>query len=339
MEPPSSLLDDYVSVGISLILILFSYALLKGSEFSYFSFSAKESEELGTQQDKKSKRVFKHLSNPDSIAGTILLFETVLQVTVLFLISELYSIFFSPTEYLIFWAVSILVTTSLALRYCGNIFSGYLAKNERHTRFSRLFSRSFSVLLLLALPFNRILAAFTRVLSETRKERDAQSMEEYTEVVDITDFEEVEEKMLLKKIAGLNTTSVSQIMKPRVEIVSLDIEMTSQEVIKKAIESGFSRLPVYEGSPDNIKGFLYIKDLVGYLREKKRDFNWHKHIREAYFVPGSKKINDLLEEFRQKKMHLALVADEYGGTDGIVTLEDILEEIIGEISDETDTNE
>jgi CBS domain containing-hemolysin-like protein len=326
-------------VGISLILILFSYALLKGSELAYFSFSAKDSEELGALQDKKSKRVSKHLADPDNIAGTMLLFETMHQIAVLFLISELFFIFFSPSEYLFFWAIVILFSTSVVLRYTGNIFSGYLTENNRHIRFSLRFSKCFSVLLFLAQPFNMILSAFTKVLSETREERDAQSMEEYTEVIDATDSEEVEEKKLLKKIAGLNTTSVSQIMKPRVEIVSLDMEMNSQEVIEKAIESGFSRLPVYVGSPDNVKGFLYIKDLVGYLREKTTDFNWHKHIREAYFVPGSKKINDLLEEFRQKKMHLALVADEYGGTDGLVTLEDILEEIVGEISDETDTNE
>ena len=339
MEPPSSLLDDYVSVGISLILILFSYALLKGSELAYFSFSAKDSDELGALQDKKSKRVYKHLSNPDSIAGTILLFETLFQIAILFLITELSFLIFSPSDYLFFMAIAILVTTAVVLRYTGNIFSGYLSANNNYIRFSLILSGPFSFLIFLAGPFNRILSAFTEVLSETREERDAQSMEEYTEVVDSTDSEEVEEKKLLKKIAGLNTTSVSQIMKPRVEIVSLDMEMNSQEVIEKAIESGFSRLPVYEGSPDNVKGFLYIKDLVGYLREKTKDFNWHKHIREAYFVPGSKKINDLLEEFRQKKMHLALVADEYGGTDGLVTLEDILEEIVGEISDETDTNE
>jgi len=325
-------------MGISLILILFSYALLKGCDLSYFSFSAKDSDELGTLLDKQSKRVSKHLADPDNIAGTILLFETILQIAALFLISELFFIIFSPSEYLSFWAIVILFTTSVVLRYSGNIF-GYLTENNRHIRFSLRLSKFFSVLLFLAQPFNMILSAFTKVLSETREERDAQSMEEYTEVIDATDSEEVEEKKLLKKIAGLNTTSVSQIMKPRVEIVSLDMEMNSQEVIEKAIESGFSRLPVYEGSPDNVKGFLYIKDLVGYLREKTTVFDWHKHIREAYFVPGSKKINDLLEEFRQKKMHLALVADEYGGTDGLVTLEDILEEIVGEISDETDTNE
>jgi len=328
LEPPSSLLDDYVSVGISLILILFSYALLKGSEYSFFS-----------SQDKKSKTTVKHLSDPDAIAGTILLFETILQIALISLISELYIIIFSPSDYLLLWAIAILFSTSVMLRYTGNVFSRYLSENDRYIRFAQMSGRSFSFLLFLARPFNRILSAFIEVFGETREERDAQSMEEYTEVIDITDSEEVEEKKLLKKIVGLNTTSVSQIMKPRVEIVSLDMEMTSREVIEKAIESGFSRLPVYDGSPDNVIGFLYIKDLVGYLRGKATDFNWHKHIREAYFVPGSKKINDLLEEFRQKKMHLALVADEYGGTDGIVTLDDILEEIVGEISDETDTNE
>ncbi|MEN6618476.1 MAG: CBS domain-containing protein [Rikenellaceae bacterium] len=326
-------------MGITLIFILFSYALLKGSEFSYFSISSKDSEELKAKDDKRSKRVSKHILNPDYIAGTILLSETLLQISVLFLIIELFNRIFTPASYLFLVDFAILLIASFLLKYSGNFLLNSLSTDKRYIEFTLKMSAVFSFLLFLSKPFNMILSHFTDVLSETREERDAQSMEEYTEVVDSTDSEEAEEKRLLKKIVGLNNTSVFQIMKPRVEIVSLDMEMTSQEVVHKAIESGFSRLPVYENGPDNVKGFLYIKDLVGHLRGNITEYDWHKHIREAYFVPGSKKINDLLEEFRQKKMHFALVVDEYGGTDGIVTLEDILEEIVGEISDETDTIE
>lgn len=336
MEPPSSLLDDYVSLGITLILILFSYALLKGCELSYFSVLPKDSEGLKTSSDKRSLRVLRQLSNPDHISGTFLLWETLLQVSAAVLIFELSHRLFAHSGYLFLIAVSIFLVTSILLKYSGNLFSDYISNRNRHIMTALTLSGLLSVLLFIAKPFNNVLSSFSEAFSETREERDAQSMEEYTEVVDVTDSEEVEEKRLLKKIAGLTNTSVFQIMKPRVEIVSLDMDMTSQEVVNRAIECGFSRLPVYENGPDNVKGFLYIKDLIGYLRENIADYDWHKHIREAYFVPGSKKIDDLLEDFRQKKMHLALVADEYGGTDGMVTLEDILEEIVGEISDETD---
>ena len=144
---------------------------------------------------------------------------------------------------------------------------------------------------------------------------------------------------MLKGIVKLPTISVEKIMKPRVDVVAIDIDSTNEDVIKIARECGFSRLPVYQEDLDDIKGFLYIKDMLPYIAGMADDFSWKDHIRDAYFVPESKKINDLLEEFRNKKMHLAVVVDEYGGTDGIVTLEDILEEIVGEIVDESDFEE
>ena len=148
-----------------------------------------------------------------------------------------------------------------------------------------------------------------------------------------------DEKKSLKGIVKLPTISVEKIMKPRVDVVAIDIDSTNEEVIRIANECGFSRLPVYQEDLDDIRGFLYIKDMLPYIVDRSKEFNWKDHIREAYFVPESKKINDLLEEFRNKKMHLAVVVDEYGGTDGIVTLEDILEEIVGEIVDESDFEE
>ncbi len=339
MEPPSSILDDYFSLGITLILILFSYALIKGIEFALFSFSSKEAEYLKQKGTKNSKRVLNHLSNPEIISWTFFQISVLLQISLLFIVVELFNKIIYRESNLLVFSLSVLIASLLLLKYSGRFLINPLSKDERSLNFALFTSSLISFLMFLAKPFNMMLSRFTHILSESREERDAQSIEEYTDVVDVTDKEEIEEKKLLKGIVGLTNTSVFQIMKPRVEIVSLNFEMTSAEVVNKAIEYGFSRLPVYESSRDNIKGFLYIKDLVGYLKDNTMDFDWHKHIREAYFVPGSKKIGDLLEEFRQKKIHLALVVDEYGGTDGIVTLEDILEEIVGEISDETDKNE
>jgi CBS domain containing-hemolysin-like protein len=179
----------------------------------------------------------------------------------------------------------------------------------------------------------------TSKISDNLESKGEVTLEELSEAVDIATPSTSQEKKILKGIVKLPTTSVEKIMKPRVDVVAIDIDATNEDVIKLANECGFSRLPVYQEDLDDIKGFLYIKDMLPYLVDKSGEFNWKDHIREAYYVPESKKINDLLEEFRQKKMHLAVVVDEYGGTDGIVTLEDILEEIVGEIVDESDFKE
>jgi CBS domain containing-hemolysin-like protein len=184
-----------------------------------------------------------------------------------------------------------------------------MAIKGREAKFFHTTSFFTLVLSALAMPYNRLLNSFTLRLEERMEERN---------------------------IVSLSNKSVYDIMIPRVEVEALNTGMSTAQVMDIAIKCGYSRLPVYDSDMDNIKGFLYIKDLVNYLKEKRSDYDWKQHIREAYFVPGNKKINDLLEEFREKKIHLALVVDEYGGTDGIVTLEDVLEEIIGEITDESD---
>ena len=184
-----------------------------------------------------------------------------------------------------------------------------------------------------------MMSKFTSRLSENMGGKGDVTLEELSEAVDIATPSTSQEKKMLKGIVKLPTISVEKIMKPRVDVVAIDIESTNEEVIKIARECGFSRLPVYQEDLDDIKGFLYIKDMLPYIAGVADDFSWKDHIRDAYFVPESKKINDLLEEFRNKKMHLAVVVDEYGGTDGIVTLEDILEEIVGEIVDESDFEE
>lgn len=211
-----------------------------------------------------------------------------------------------------------------------------LSITSREERFLRIFSGVAAVLLAVSKPVNKLFISYSTIIDERRESKEAKAIEDITDIDEHSDAGEVEEKRLLKSIAGLSNTSVSSIMKPRVEVVALETGMSSEDVLIKTVECGYSRLPVYEGSLDNIKGFLYVKDLIGYIKDGVRDFMWHKHIRKAYFVPGTKKIDDLLEEFRQKKIHLAMVVDEYGGTDGIVTLEDVLEEIVGEIWDETD---
>jgi CBS domain containing-hemolysin-like protein len=322
LEPPSSIIDDYFSQEITLIFALLVYALIVALDLSYRQHRVSQAN-LNENQSRGAKRVARMLSSPAEFEGTLLQFSLLLKVGTIFLITQIFN---QPIA-----AAAISVT----LFFIVNASLSYIVNGREQTIFGRLSLFAYT-LCKLGAPFNIILSRFNMVLDESREQREAQSIEDITDLDNISDASQVEEKRLLKSIADLSTTSVSEIMRPRVEVAALSTSMSSSEILNKAIECGYSRLPVYEKSLDSVRGFLYVKDLVGYIKDGIEDFDWHKLIREAYFVPGSKKINDLLEEFRQKKIHLALVVDEYGGTDGIVTLEDVLEEIVGEISDESD---
>ena len=229
---------------------------------------------------------------------------------------------------------TILVTFILVL--FGEVMPKIIA-NHIPVKFAKFMCRPLVFVSPVTKPFSWLMSKFTNKFSNIHNKADV-TLTDLAEAVDIATPTASEEKKILTGIVKLPTTNVRKIMKPRVDVVALDIEMNNSEVIRIATECGYSRLPVYKEDLDDIKGFLYIKDVLPFLMDKT-SFNWKNHIREAYFVPESKKINDLLEEFRSKKMHLAVVVDEYGGTDGIVTLEDILEEIIGEILDEGDVED
>ena len=165
------------------------------------------------------------------------------------------------------------------------------------------------------------------------------SADELSQALEITDVAADEEKEMLEGILKFGDKTVEEIMTPRVDITDIDVDSTFDEVMEIVISSGYSRLPVYEETQDNIKGVLYSRDLLPYIGKNVEDFEWQILIREPYFVPESRMIDDLLEDFRKLKIHLAIVVDEYGGTQGIVTLEDVLEEIVGDINDEYDEEE
>jgi hypothetical protein len=191
-------------------------------------------------------------------------------------------------------------------------------------------------------PLSAMLVSMTSLIDKRVEQKGYDvSVDELTHAIDITSDKNTpeDEKKILKGIARFGHIDVKQIMKPRMDVVGFEKEMTLQEIIPSIIENRYSRIPVYEETFDTVLGVLYIKDLLPYLDQQEENFDWLKLLRPAYFVPESKKINDLLQEFQEMKMHLAIVVDEYGGSSGIVTLEDILEEIVGEINDEFDDDE
>ncbi len=329
MEPPSSITAELIVLSCSILGLITCSALISGSESAFFSLTPGQRDTLKQEGDAKGERVLWLLSNPDYLLGTILQANNVVNILIVLLSTMLLGRLFdfSASPVMEFLINTILVTFFL------------LIATHYPVQFAKMMAMPISALLPVARPFNKFMTNFTTKISEHFEQKGEVTLEELSEAVDIATPTASQEKKMLKSIVKLPTISVEKIMKPRVDVVAIDIDSTNEDVIRVANECGFSRLPVYQEDLDDIKGFLYIKDMLPYIAGRSSGFNWKDHIREAYFVPESKKINDLLEEFRSKKMHLAVVVDEYGGTDGIVTLEDILEEIVGEIVDESDFEE
>ncbi|MDD3272560.1 MAG: CNNM domain-containing protein [Bacteroidales bacterium] len=302
---------------MALGLILFLYVILKAGEIYLLTISRTESDHLSKKEGSAAESLRALLSRPDFLFGTIF------QLSALFVVSA--SILSMTIFYRAGFFAALIITISFI------IISGHILPEVLSSRIGLKMALAAGVMVRMAKwltqPVNMILSSFAKSVENSREERDVKSVEEFEE-----------DRGMLLNIVKLSETTVRDIMTPRVTVEALESQLSWADVKTRAVECGFSRLPVYEGTIDNVTGFLYIKDMVGFIG-RENSFDWTKHIRKAYFVPGTKRINDLLEEFRQKKIHLAVVADEYGGMEGIVTLEDILEEIVGEISDETDIKE
>ena len=338
MEPPSSVTVELLVLSFSILGLITCSALISGSEAAFFSLTPGQKDALKQEGDTKGERVLRLLSNPDYLLGTILQANNVVNILIVLLSTMLlgYLFDFSGSPILEFFVSTISVTFFLVM--FGEILPKIIATHYP-VQFAKMMAKPLSVLFPVTKPFSKVMMSLTNKISERFEQKGDVTLEELSEAVDIAAANAGDEKKMLKGIVKLPTIRVEKIMKPRVDVVAIDIDSTNEEVLRIANECGFSRLPVYQEDLDDIKGFLYIKDMIPYILGKQPDFNWKNYIREIYFVPESKKINDLLEEFRSKKMHIAVVVDEYGGTDGIVTLEDILEEIMGEIVDESDFEE
>jgi gliding motility-associated protein GldE len=233
--------------------------------------------------------------------------------------------------------IQVIVITFLLLLF-GEIIPKVYA-NRFAPRFASRMAFPLLVLDRVFHPLILLLVRSTRLVNR-RLARKGQniSMDDLSEALDLTIDVVEDEKEMLEGIVRFSNLEVSEIMKPRTDVTAVDIQTDLKTLISVIIDSGFSRIPVYEDTSDNLKGILYVKDLLPHINKQDK-FNWEKLIREPFFVPETKKINDLLKEFQEKKIHLAIVVDEYGGTEGIVTLEDILEEVVGEITDESDEAE
>jgi gliding motility-associated protein GldE len=335
IQTPSDL-SLYVSI-IVLILLLLVSALISGSETSFFSLSGMQLEEIDQMDDRKSQRIIELLKKPKQLLATILIANNFVNVAIVILSAFITGMIFhfQNSPILGFTVEVVLVTFILLL--LGEITPKVYA-NQYNIQFALKVANPIYYIHQSLKPLSKILAFSTSIVDRriTKKGHDI-SKSELDKAIELTtgDSTTEDEKNMLKGIVKFADMETSEIMKARVDVSAIDIEDSYDVIIKDVIQSGFSRVPVYEESLDDIKGILYVKDLLPHLNTSE-EFQWQKLIRPAFFVPENKKVNELLQEFRQKKIHLAIVVDEYGGTSGIITLEDILEEIVGEINDEFD---
>lgn len=322
---------------IVLIVLLFLSALASGSETAYFSLSANQFKDPKFKKHKVDSIIQSFLEIPNRLLATILIINNFINVSIVilsaYLTTQLFNFKFYPV---LSFIIQVLVITFLIL-FFGEIMPKVYAAQHALV-FGRFMARPMKFLLKLLYPLSSILVKSTSFIDEKLAIKKTKiSRSELSEAIDIAADEDIQERerKILQGIVKFGDIDVTEIMKSRTEVIAIEFEMQLSEIYALILKSGFSRVPVFRESIDNIVGMLYIKDLLPYL-DKNDDFEWYKLIRPAFFVPENKKINDLLKEFQNKKIHFAIVVDEYGGTSGIVTLEDVIEEIVGEINDEFD---
>lgn len=332
-------IDLITSIELIVVLFLLVFSgLISGSEIAYFSLLPKDLEEEQNTKSAALSRVKKLLYDQKRLLATILVANNLINVGLILLttlvINQLIN-FSSLPEYVSF-GIQVIGITFIILLFGEVIPKIYATKNALFL--SKFMSFPLSFLSFILYPLSYVLMTFSSVIDKHIKQRGLDvTVEDLSHALDLTsDIEEDnDEHKILKGIIKFGETSVKQIMTARVDVVALDKNLPYSTVLETILDSGYSRIPVFEESFDTIVGVIYIKDLLAHIEEKE-NFEWTKLLRTPFFVPENKKLDDLLSEFQEKKMHLAIVVDEYGGTSGIVSLEDILEEIVGEISDEFD---
>ena len=340
-----AIIDNMSIVGILiLLLLLICSALISGTEVAFFSLSQTDLLKI-SEESKEDNPVVKLLKTPRKLLATILITNNFINILIVLLFYSLD--FFSGFEYsidLYFFSVSlrffleIILVTFLILLF-GEVLPKVYA-SRRALQFCNYMSKPIQVLNVILVPLSYPLINLTKVIEKRLGSKNSNfSVEILSQALELTSEGATtkDEQKILEGIVTFGNTETVQIMKPRIDIFALSDDEPYQEVLSKILKHGYSRNPVYKDSIDNIIGVLYSKDLLGHLN--KKDFKWQKILREPFFVPENKKLDDLLGEFRERKNHLAIVVDEYGGTSGLVTLEDVIEEIVGDINDEFDNDD
>ena len=320
-----------------LLLVLSGYA--SGSEIAFFSLTPNDLNELDEEKNSRDRQIMQLREDSERTLATILITNNLVNVTIIMLCNYFFvhTVDFGEAYWLQFLMITVLLTFILLL--FGEIMPKVFA-SQHALAFCRFSAGGILRLSKLFQPLSSILMQ-SGILAEkvVQKENHILSVDDLEQALELTDENELkDEKNMLEGIVRFGDETAKEVMTSRQDVVDLDFSSSFSDVLKCIVENNYSRIPVYQGSIDNIRGILYIKDLLPYL-SKPSNFRWQSLVRPPYFVPETKMIDDLLREFQEHKVHIAIVVDEFGGTSGIITLEDILEEIVGEINDEYDEEE
>ena len=328
---------EMVALMVVTVLLLLMSGMMSASEVAYFSLQPADIRQLKQRNSIASESALKLLKSSDSLLATILVVNNLVNIAIVICSSKIIHTLFTFTNTTVeFLIIGVLVTFLLLL--FGEILPKIVAQSS-NMKVALLFSQPLSILRVVFYPFSYILIRTSgRVGKMASASGENISIEELADAVDMTTEPESEEQKILSGIVGIASREVEDIMRPRIDIKAVELTMTFTEVKEVIIETGYSRLPVYNEDLDDIKGVLFVKDLLAHL-SKGDEFGWQQLMRDPYFVPMHKKVNAVLEDFQKQKFHMAIVVDEYGATQGLISLEDILEEVVGEISDESDVDE
>ncbi len=322
-------------VALALAVVsLFISGFVSGSEIAFFSLTPSQCEEI--EGSTKGKNILRLLGIPERLLATILIANNLVNVTIVVLCNFALGPIFDGMSPVLSFILQSVILTFLILLF-GEILPKLYA-NSNNLGWARMAEGPLSLCVRIFYPLSSLLVKSSVIVNKVVTKKDtAVTADDLSQALEIADVDPSQNKEILEGILKFGDTTASEVMTPRVDITGLDMETPFKEVMKVVIESGFARLPVYDGTMDNIKGVLYSRDLLPYVgKAGNDDFDWQTLMREPYFVPESRMIDDLLEDFRSRRVHLAIVIDEFGGTQGIVTLEDVLEEIVGDIDDEYD---
>ena len=324
--------------SIALVFLLFCSAMISGTEIAFFSLSKTDLDLLSKEHSPAGDRVLSLLNKPKKLLATILIANNFINILIVLLFAVLGTYFFENLEAGIRFLIEVVLITFLILLFGEVLPKVYATRNS--IPFALFMANPVVYLNRLLSPLSYLLTGLTGVVERRLGKKDNDfSVEKLSQALELTadNATTKDEKNILEGIVAFGNTETVQVMKPRIDIFAIPDDASFPEVLSKIISNGFSRNPVYHENIDEVIGVLYAKDLLPHLT--KTEFNWQALVRAPYFVPENKKLDDLLIDFQEKKNHLAIVVDEYGGTSGLVTLEDVIEEIVGDISDEFDSDD
>lgn len=342
MDPEPSLffayaIDTNLVFGFTgIVVLLFCSALISGAEVALFSLSQKDIDETLQENNSKGKRIAALLEKPKKLVATLLVANNFINISIVLLFSLVgKTIFSAVTAPLLKFILEILTAAFLILLFGQVLPKVYASRNN--IKFAKLIVYPIAFLDKLLSPISLPMRAATIYLhNKLAKQKTNFSVDQLSQALELTASDETstEEQKILEGIVSFGNTDTKQVMSPRIDIFALEIDESFSVICPKIIEKGFSRIPVYRDNIDQIEGVLYVKDLLPHINTN--EFDWKSLLRQPFFVPENKKLDNLLKDFQSMKSHLAIVVDEYGGTSGLVSLEDVIEEIVGDISDEFD---